>query len=233
LTFNLLTFTRMSHQQYPQAVVFDLDGLMFNTEELYDEVGQTLLERRGLQFTPELKRKMMGLPGTISLQVMIDHHGLSDLAEHLQRESDDIFVEILPTRLAPMPGLVELLDALEQAEIPKAIATSSHRQFTTMVLGRFQLEPRFRFVLTSADVVQGKPHPEIYLTAARRFQVPPGHLLVLEDSENGCRAAVAAGARAVAVPGDHSRDHDFHGAHLVAEHLADPCIYRALGIPAP
>ena len=223
----------MNQQLYPRAVVFDLDGLMFNTEELYDHVGQILLERRGGRFTPELKRKMMGLPGNVSLQVMIDHHGLRDTVHQLQQESDELFADLLPARLAPMRGLDQLLAALEEAEVPKAIATSSHRRFTSAVLGRFQLEPRFRFVLTSADVVQGKPYPEIYLTAAGRFGVHPSDLLVLEDSENGCRAAVAAGARTVAVPGEHSRDHDFRGAHLVAEHLADPRIFHALGLTAP
>jgi pseudouridine 5'-phosphatase len=96
-------------------------------------------------------------------------------------------------------------------------------------LGRFDFEPRFRFVLTSEDVRQGKPHPEIYLTAARRLGAEPARLMVLEDSENGCRAAVAAGAWAIAVPGEHSRDHDFRGARLVADSLADPRIYAALG----
>lgn len=219
--------------QHLRAVVFDLDGLMFNTEDLYDEVGDILLQRRGFRFSPELKRKMMGLPGTISLQVMVDHHGLSDSPERLQEESDVIFAGILPSRLAPLPGLVELLDALERAAIPKAIATSSHRAFTATVLGRFGLEPRFRFVLTSEDVVRGKPHPEIYLTAARRLGVESSQLLVLEDSENGCRAAAAAGAWAVAVPGIHSRDHDFRGARLIARSLCDERIYLALGIQPP
>ena len=79
---------------------------------------------------------------------------------------------------------------------------------------------------------QGKPHPEIYLLAARRFGVAPGELLVLEDSQNGCRAAVAAGAVAVAVPAGHSRRHDFTGAALVADTLADPRLLALLQLPS-
>jgi beta-phosphoglucomutase-like phosphatase (HAD superfamily) len=85
-------------------------------------------------------------------------------------------------------------------------------------------------MLTAEDVSRGKPHPEIYLTAARRLDVPPQRMLVLEDSENGCRAAAAAGAFAVAVPGDHSRQHDFTSAALVVDSLADPRLYAALGL---
>lgn len=213
--------------------MFDLDGLMFNTEDLYDEVGAVILRRRGKEFTSELKRKMMGLPSGLALQVMIDEHGLDATVEQLERESDAIFAEILGPRLAPLEGLVELLEALEAASMPKAIATSSRRSFTRKVLGHFDFEPRFQFLLTSEDVHQGKPHPEIYLAAAERFGLEPAQLLVLEDSENGCRAAVAAGACTIAVPSPHSSDHDFDGVYFVAESLADQRVYKAIGLPLP
>jgi HAD superfamily hydrolase (TIGR01509 family) len=212
----------------PHAVVFDLDGLMFNTEELYQEVGATLLARRGYEFTPELLDQMMGRPSHVALQIMIDTHTLKATVEELLAETDEIFPEILRTRLAPMPGLVELLAALEAREIPKAIATSSRRSFVERVLDTFNYRPRFSPILTSEDITHGKPHPEIYLQAAERLNIPPTEMLVLEDSQNGCRAAVAAGAITVAVPGAHSRRHDFTGAALVAESLYDQRIYRLL-----
>ena len=214
----------------PHAVVFDLDGLMFNTEELYQEVGAVLLRRRGYEFTQELLDQMMGRPSHVALQIMIDTHTLRATVEELLAETDEIFPEILQARLAPMPGLVELLDALERKVIPKAIATSSRRAFVERVLGHFGYQPRFSPILTSEDITQGKPHPEIYLKAAERLGILPGEMLVLEDSQNGCRSAVAAGAITVAVPGAHSRQHDFTGAALVADSLHDPRIYGLLGL---
>ena len=127
-----------------------------------------------------------------------------------------------------MPGLVELLAALEQRAIPKAIATSSRRAFVEHVLGVFGYQPRFSPILTSEDITHGKPHPEIYLKAAERLGILPGEMMVLEDSENGCRAAVAAGAITVAVPGAHSRNHHFGGATLVTDSLGDKRIYELL-----
>lgn len=221
----------MSGDGIVRAVVFDLDGLMFNTEELYFDVGTELLRRRGHRLTQELLNQMMGRPSPIALQIMIDFHGLDATVAQLQAETDAIFDEILPRRLAPMPGLVDLLNSLEAHQVPKAIATSSRRAFVTRVLGQFHWEPRFDFILTAEDVSQGKPHPEIYWTAAERHGVHAAEILVLEDSQNGCRAAVAAGAVAVAVPGEHSRHHDFTGARWIAESLADARIYEALGIP--
>jgi HAD superfamily hydrolase (TIGR01509 family) len=213
-----------------RAVVFDMDGLMFNSEDLYTLTGIELLRRRGRKFTDELKDAMMGLPPRESFEAVIRHHGLAEPWDALARESDEIFLALLPQHLATMPGLVELLDALEAAGTAKAIATSSGRRLTDACLGTFDLRRRFQFVLTSEDITHGKPHPEVYLTAAARFGLPPARVLVLEDSQNGCRAGAAAGACVVAVPGEHSRRHDFSVASLVADSLADPRLYALLGL---
>src|SRR6187431_2798101 len=133
----------------PRTVVFDLDGLMFNTEELYVEVGTEILRRRGYKFTNELLDQMMGRPSAVALQIMIDTHTLKATVEELLAETDEIFPEILRKRLAPMPGLVELLAALERQQIPKGIATSSRRSFVERVLGIFRFAPRFSPILTS------------------------------------------------------------------------------------
>ena len=212
-----------------RAVVFDLDGLLFNTEELYQHVGSEILRRRGKLFETDLLNAMMGRPPRVSLQLMIDYHQLDATVEQLAQETQQVFAWVLDDRLALMPGASELLSALEKMQLPKAIATSSGRSFVTNVLSRFQLEPRFDFILTCEDIVDGKPNPEIYLKAANRFGIAPQEMMVLEDSQNGCRAAVTAGAFAVAVPGGHSRTHDFTGAALIAESLRDPRIYAVLG----
>jgi HAD superfamily hydrolase (TIGR01509 family) len=164
---------------------------------------------------------------------MIDAHTLKATVEELLAETDEIFPSILAERLAPMPGLIELLAALESHGIPKAIATSSRRSFVEHVLGVFQFQPRFSPILTSEDITHGKPHPEIYLKAAQRLNIAPENILVLEDSQNGCRAAVAAGAITVAVPGSHSSRHDFTGAKLISATLGDQRIYDLIGIERP
>ena len=171
-----------------------------------------------------------GRPQAVALQMMIDWHGLDTTVDILAKETADLFGEILDDRLALMPGAAELLGALEAARVPKAIATGSGRRFTRDVLGKFHLEPRFEFILTGEDVVHGKPDPEIYRRAAERFEIDAGQMMVLEDSQNGCRAAVAAGAFAVAVPSAPSSQYDFSGAALVVDTLADRRIYGALGI---
>jgi HAD superfamily hydrolase (TIGR01509 family) len=212
----------------PRAVVFDMDGLMFNTEDVYWHVGSEVLRRRGYQYTPELCHAMMGCTPRSAFQTMIEWHALGDSWEQLASESEEVFVQLLDDYLAPMPGLLDLLAALEAAGIAKAIATSSQPRLVDAVLSRFGMQPRFQFILTSEDVVQGKPDPEIYLKAARRFGLSPPEIVVLEDSQNGCRAAAAAGAFTVAVPGEHSRAQDFSVAKMVIDSLEDLRLYELL-----
>jgi HAD superfamily hydrolase (TIGR01509 family) len=211
-----------------EAVAFDLDGLLVNTEELYQHVGTELLRRRGKPFEPDLLDAMMGRPQQVSLRIMIEWHGLADTVETLACETHEIFQSLLDTELRTMPGAAELLDLLDASGIARGVATSSGPDFAEDVLGRVGLRERFAFVLTSADVTHGKPNPEIYQIAARRLAVDPAAMLVFEDSQTGCKAAVAAGAVAVAVPGGHSRRHDFTGARLIADSLADPRIRELL-----
>ena len=213
-----------------QAVVFDLDGLMFNTEELYQQVGGEVLARRGKQLDGELLDQMMGRQSHVALQIMIDWHQLDDTPNGLAAESMAIMFGLLPDQLQPMPGLVDLLSKLEAAGLPKAIATSSSRTFVERVLGQFQLESRFSFVLTAEDVAKGKPAPDVYLLAAEKHGFQPEQVMVLEDSQIGCQAAVDAGTHVVAVPSGQSEQHDFQGVQLIADSLADARIYEALGI---
>jgi len=217
----------------PRAVVFDMDGLMFNSEDVYQEVGSELMRRRGCEYTRELCDAIMGRPPRDCFETIIQYHGLDERWEAMAAESEEIFISLLDGWLAPMPGLLELLDALEAAGIPKAICTSSSGRLLHECVSRFRMEPRFQFMLSAEDIVHGKPHPEIYLKAAERFGIEPHEMLVLEDSQAGCRSADAAGATVVAVPGLHSSTQDFSGADLIVESLADPRLYEALGLTAP
>ncbi len=210
----------MSDQAAIRGVVFDLDGLIVNTEDLYQEVGAQLLARRGKQFDQDLLDAMMGRPTKVALQIMIDWHQLSSSVPELEAETDALFPAVLDRSLATMPGFMPLIDALQQAGTPRGVATSSRLSFVRDVLTRCDLLDRFQFVLTAEDVQQGKPHPEIYQKACQRLDVPPQQVMVLEDSENGCRAAVQAGTFAVAVPGSHSAKHDFSGCQFIAESLS-------------
>jgi HAD superfamily hydrolase (TIGR01509 family) len=210
------------------AVVFDLDGLIANTEDLYEQAGETVLARRGKTYDAELREKMMGRPVVDALRIMIDCHALPDPLDDLMCECKEVLQGLLATSLAAMPGLMDFLEELRAAHVPTAVATSGTREYAEFVLSRLDIRDRFRFVLTAEDIHRGKPDPEVYLLAAKRLELSPQQIMVLEDSANGCRAGVAAGAFTVAVPNRHTQQHNFTGVQFIANWLGDPRIRQAL-----
>ena len=204
------------------GVALDMDGLLFDTEKLYWQVGDRVLQRRGLRFCADLQCEMMGRIGVVCMQAMIDFHSLSDSAEQLLRESDEIYGELLASDLEPMPGLSQWIERLIASGLPFGLATSSRRRFVDVILDTAPWRDSLAFVLTGDDVTNGKPHPEMYQRAAKQLSIDPAEMLVLEVSSHGCAAAVAAGAYAVAIPNEMTRDHSFDGVKLVAQSLVDP-----------
>jgi HAD superfamily hydrolase (TIGR01509 family) len=212
-------------------VVFDLDGLLIDTEPLFAECVRRLLARRGLPFDPAFMHKIMGTPAKQSLPIFIGEYDLPDTVEELEHECAGLIGALVTERPAAlMPGARGLIEALVARGVPRAIATSSTRPFVDHVFGPLGLLDRFAFVLTAEDVTRGKPEPEVYLKAAERFGRPAADLVVLEDSVNGMRAAKAAGARCVVVPHAHSPRDLLADADLIATSLDDPRLHRLLGL---
>jgi HAD superfamily hydrolase (TIGR01509 family) len=207
------------------GIALDMDGLLFDTEGLYWQVGDTVLQRRGHRFCAELQQRMMGRVGLDSIQQMIDFFSLSDSPQTLMDESDALYGELLHDGLQPMDGLHEWIEFLQGSGLPFGLATSSRRKFVELIFQNISWRDSLAFELTGDDVVRGKPDPEMYLRAAELLRIESKHLLVLEDSGNGCAAAVAAGAQTVAVPSRHTREQNFDGAMLLAQSLRDPRLW--------
>lgn len=217
-----------NHNTPVRAVVFDMDGLMFNTELVFNATGTELLRRRGKTPHPELFTRMMGRRAPEAFAVMIEMMDLSETIDELKVESEAIFADLLEDILAPMPGLFTLLERIESAGLPKGVATSSSRRYLQDMLGRFELTERFDMTLGAEDVTHGKPDPEIYLTAAEHLTIAPAEMMVLEDSEAGTRAAAAAGAQIISIPHEHSEAHNFSMATAIARRLDDPVVLDRL-----
>jgi beta-phosphoglucomutase-like phosphatase (HAD superfamily) len=216
-----------------RAVVFDLDGLMFDTEALFFRAASEVLESRGKRFTPEIMRAMIGRRSAEVAGALKTMAGLDEPVEKIQAEIRERFNAEVDTAVHPTPGLFVLLDRLDRGRLPAAVATSSGRSYADRLLIRHGLADRFAFVLTSEDVTRGKPDPEIYLKAADRFGVPSPALLVLEDSPAGLAAARAAGAFAVGIPHEHSPAEALHSANLIVPRLDDPTLIALVEVHTP
>jgi len=213
-----------------RAVVFDLDGTLIDTEWVFVEAARLLLAGRGIPFDADFMASILGTPASNSLPRFIQRFGLPETMEAVAAEYKRFFLETLEADCAPlMPGARELLDRLDERGLPKAIATSSGREYVHHMFGPHGLLDRFAFVLTADDVKQGKPHPEIFLTSAARFALAPAEVLVIEDSIHGIRAAKAAGARVVLVPHAHTPEGDRAEADAIVTSLAAPELWELIG----
>lgn len=211
-----------------KAVVFDLDGLIFNTEDVFFRATSNFLKPLGYEYEETVRRRMMGQQAHISTRILKDYYSLSLSVDEIRVEIEKAFIAILPQILKVMPGFDGLLSFLKDANLTLAVCTSSSSEYAKKLLAEHGYLEEFVFVLGGEEVENGKPAPDCYLMACQRLELPPEQVMVLEDSENGCRAAVAAGTYAVAVPSSHNEGQHYRGAKLVALTLGDPKIREAL-----
>jgi HAD superfamily hydrolase (TIGR01509 family) len=211
------------------AVVFDNDGLLLDTEDAWTRAETALFARYGGTFTFVHKRELIGTsPATSAakLEVMLDMPGRgADLMDELH----DLVMEETLAGVPPRPGALELLEAVRAAGKPVGVASNSARTFVERVLsGAGLLDGHFDVVVTADDVENPKPAPDLYLAACAALGAEPGRSAALEDSATGVAAARAAGMFVVAVP--YFRDLPIDGASLTVESLADPRVAAALGV---
>jgi len=174
-----------------EAVVFDLDGVLLDSEQVWDEVREQLVKERGGRWHDRAHTEMMGMSSVEWSRYMHDDLGVPYPPEEVYRR-----------RLPLIDGAQEAVEQLS-ARWPLGLASSSNRELIDLVLELSGLARFFRATVSSEEVARGKPAPDVYLEAARRLGVPPKRCAAVEDSRNGIRAAKAAGMRVIAIPNPH------------------------------
>jgi HAD superfamily hydrolase (TIGR01509 family) len=182
-----------------QAVVFDLDGIIIDSEHVWDEVRQRLAEERGGAWHDQASRDMMGMSSPEWSRYMHDVIGLSESPEEINaevvRRMNAAYEEGAPL----IPGAAEAVERLA-GRWPLGLASSSNRELIDLVLETSGLRRHFKATVSSEEVPRGKPAPDVFLEAARRLDVEPARCAAVEDSENGIGSAKAAGMRVLAIP---------------------------------
>lgn len=218
-----------------KAIIFDMDGLMLDTERLFLKAYQQAAEEYGFTLPLELYRKMLGHRADTSQQIL--NEGLPEEApgERIAESARRIYHKlILEQGIEVMPGLIELLDFLDEIRMPRCVATSTHYELTCAKLESVQLLHRVEHVTCGDQVAAGKPAPDIFLKAAEKLGVLAEHCLVLEDSNTGIRAAHAAGMMPVWIPDLHEPTAEIEAlAEAVFPSLSEfqEC-FRAVASPA-
>lgn len=181
------------------AAIFDMDGVLIDSEQVWDAAREQLVRERGGRWHDQAQRDMMGMSSTEWSVYMHDVLGVDESPDAINDEVVARMSAIYRKRLPVIPGAVEAVERLGQAW-PLGLASSSNRPLIDLVLGDLGLRAAFAATVSSEEVEHGKPAPDVYLEAARLLGVPPGRIVAIEDSRNGILAAKASGARVVAIP---------------------------------
>ncbi len=211
-----------------QAVIFDMDGLLVDSEVVWHFAEEELFAARGHIYTEAVREPIVGLRVYEFLDYLRDHYGIAEPTQVLLEELNQRMLDLIPLRVKPHPGAQELIEWLVANQVPLAIASNSGRSIIDKTVEAQGWGEIFQVRCSGDDEPEGKPAPYVYLTAARRLGVDPQHCLALEDSVNGSRAVVAAGMTCFAVPDrshsspDKFRDitpHIFDNLHQVLDLL--------------
>jgi HAD superfamily hydrolase (TIGR01509 family) len=184
------------------AVVFDLDGVLVDSEQVWDEVRESFVRERGGRWHERAQADMMGMSSAEWSRYMHEELGLTESPEEINDEVVRRMLRRYHDELPLLDGAVEAVERLA-ARYPLALASSSNRPLIDAVLDAAGLAGRFVATVSSEEVPRGKPAPDVFLEAARRLGVAAERCAAIEDSGNGLRAAHAAGMRVVALPNPH------------------------------
>jgi HAD superfamily hydrolase (TIGR01509 family) len=201
-----------------QAVIFDMDGVLVDSEAFGFEALRRVMARYGRDYSEEENAEFLGRTTVESCRILKTRHALAEPVEALA----DLYLEAMLEQIGrgpiAMPGVPEVLRRVRAAGYRLALASSAEMRVIHANLAALSLGPLFEAVVSGAQVGRGKPAPDVFVAAAERLAVPPGGCLVVEDSRNGLLAAKAAGMRCAVVPCAHTRHQDFREAdhHLAA-----------------
>lgn len=203
-------------------VIYDMDGLLLDTESLHERVNQEVARRYGKTFDLEVKMAIAGRPTLDSAKILVDKLQLPLTPEEYLAQRNQLLYPLYPTAKV-LPGTLELIQHLSQHNIPQAIASSSSRHHFQMKTVNHQQWLNFQVVTLgdAPEIKQGKPAPDIFLLTAKKLNAAPQQCLVFEDSVAGIEAAIAAGMAVVAIPDPALKRELFQQADLVLNSMVE------------
>jgi len=216
----------------PTAIIFDMDGVLTDSEPLHAQATRMLLATYGVHYVQPPEENFFGLTDREVFRILKRRYGLEVAEEELSAAWCGLVVRLLPERLVPMPGARDVLRALGRERYRLALASGSAPEIIAGTLAALGVEACFEHVVSGAEVGRGKPAPDVFLETARRLAVLPGECLVVEDSRNGLIAARAAGMPCAVVPCKSTASQNFTEATVSLAALTDLLAWLGvLGVP--
>jgi|LakMenEpi03Aug12_release.lakeMendotaPanAssembly.Ray.scaffolds.fasta_scaffold121295_3 HAD superfamily hydrolase (TIGR01509 family) len=191
-----------------QALIFDMDGVLIDSEPLHLKAYQETLKDFGITFTEQENRPFLGRVDLELAEHLVSRHQLPINALQLVDSKEENLARLFSSQLVPMPGVIEVLEHAQRLSIACAVASSATLPTIELITQRLSISRYFQTLTSGDEVPHGKPAPDVYLLAATRIGVLPINCLVIEDSFNGVLAAKAAGMKCIAIPCPTTRHQD-------------------------
>lgn len=204
-----------------KAVIFDLDGVLADTELFSGQASGKALKVHGIELTDEEGKRAFGRRDIDSYSGYIESRGLDLNPKDLVKEKDRIYSELIKGKLKPIPGVAKLLKFLKKRGIPFAVASSGTPEKIRATLSELGFAGFFDIIVSAEDITKGKPDPEIFLKAAEKIGVNPGSCLVVEDAQAGIEAAKSAGMKCLALKSPNTYGQDLSGADRIINSLKE------------
>ena len=203
-----------------KAVIFDMDGVIVNSEPAHVEAEKQVLLKYGVKITAEELRDYTGTTAEFEFNDLIRKYKLNTTAETLFNEKEKILFKLLEEKTEPTKGVIDLIKNLKRQGLKLGIATSGHRKLAHYYLNKLGLESFFDTVVCAEDITRSKPDPEIFLRAAQRLGMKPFECIVIEDARLGVEAARKAGMKSIGYSNPNSGNQDLSRADWVVSDFA-------------
>lgn len=204
-----------------KGILFDLDGLLIDSEKVYHRVSYEMAEELKVDLHDGILDMQMGRSPLESMVIFKKELGIEEFsAQELVDWRDRKMLEAYHLQVDLMPWALEMLD-WSHTRYQIAIATGSTRNLVDVVVNTLDIRDLLNVILPSDEIKMGKPHPEIYQTAAKMLGLKPEECVVLEDSSNGCKAGQQAGCYVIAIPNQHTENHDFSFVNNITKSLKE------------
>jgi HAD superfamily hydrolase (TIGR01509 family) len=222
------------HNMSFRAVIFDLDGVLADSEPWWNEIDKKLLAEYGVTYRGEYHRNVLGVSYQLAVEFYKKAFGLSVSTEEMMRRRAEVAIEFFANRVGLFPSAKKVLEELRQMNLRLAVATSSMSASARPFLDRHQLTALFDIIVTGDEIERGKPYPDIYLCAAEKLGVAADACLVIEDALSGIAAAKAANMRVAAVPDTrfvNPREYQKEADYVLGGLSEIPALIRRVGAP--
>ncbi len=203
-----------------KALIFDMDGLMIDSERLYFQAEEDMAKKFGVQLKEETLWKMMGTKPIEGLAIFVKDLQLPISAQEALDMRNKVMRKKLKTELEAMPGLFHILDTFFN-RLKLAVCTGAQEEFLDIAVDLLKIRDKFDVLQSSEGIAKGKPEPEIYLKTCEKLGVIPQDCIVLEDSANGVTAGKKAGCTVIAIPSEYTQSQDFTSADFIASDLRE------------